>query len=433
MVALAAAAGVVAGALLAWGVGARRATALRGSEHDAQRDLAVAQAQLAAAGEALERERVERADAMRGLETTFKSLSQDVLDDTIARFRTSQEDVTKERDARLDKTLEPLAQALADHQRSLAEYNRTHTGALEEVKGRADRLLEAQAEVQRATTHLAQVLGRGDQRGRWGEFQLQNVLEKSNLREGVDFELQVTETTVEGRRQRPDCVVNLPNGHHVAIDAKFPFDAFEAALGAEDPEERRRLFAEHAAALRKHVKALRDRGYWEQLESPEFVVCFVPSDFAITAALDADPQLLAQSSSDRVLLAGPTNLFSLLWSVAMIVNQHRAMVNAQQILKESQTIVDRIRNVFGPVEKMGKSLRDAVARYNEMVGSFEARLGVTARRIADLGGATGADEPLSLTGLEVAPRETRGDLWGVDEPAALGDAADTIDAEGDEA
>ncbi|HEV2427627.1 MAG TPA: DNA recombination protein RmuC, partial [Acidimicrobiales bacterium] len=361
MVAVAAVAGIVVGALVAWGIGARRTAALRSSESDAQREAAVARAQLASASEALERERVERADAMRGLETTFKSLSQDVLDDTITRFRASQEDVTKERDARLDKTLEPLSQALADHQRSLAEYNRTHTGALEEVKGRADRLLEAQAEVQRATTHLADVLGRGDQRGRWGEFQLKNVLEKSGLREGVDFDLQVTETTAEGRRQRPDCVVNLPNGHHVAVDAKFPFDAFESALAADDPDQKKRLFAEHAAALRKHIRALRDRGYWEQLESPEFVVCFVPSDFAITAALDADPQLLAQSASDRVLLAGPTNLFSLLWSVAMIVNQHRAMVNAQEILKESQKIVDRIRKVFSPVDKMGKSLRDAVA------------------------------------------------------------------------
>lgn len=430
MMAVAAVAGLLVGALGAYALSVRRTTGLRERTAAAERDLAVGAAQLADAREALERERAERADAMRGLETSFKALSQDVLDDTVTRFRQSQEDVTRERDARLDKTLEPLAAALEQYQRSLADYNKDHTGALTDVKNQTDRLLEAQAQVQEATARLNQILGRGDQRGRWGEIQLANVLEKSGLREGVDYELQVTGSTDEGRRQRPDCVVNLPNGHRVAVDAKFPFDAFESALRAGDAGERDRLFAEHAAALRKHMRALRDRGYWEQLASPEFVVCFVPSDFAITSALDADPDLLAQSAADRVLLAGPTNLFSLLWSVALIVSQQRSMENAQAILSHSQEIVKRIRNVFSPVERMGKSLKDAVARYNEMVASVESRLGVEARRIAALSGAAAPDDALALGTLDVAPAPATAEKWGVGDAPALEDGAtDTLEGE----
>ncbi len=434
MVALAAGLGLVVGALAAYALSARRAAGLRSEAADAQRDLAVSSAQLSDARDVLERERLERSDAMRGLETAFKSLSQDVLDETIARFRASQEDVTKERDARLDKTLEPLAQALGEYQRVLADYNRDHTGALADVKSRTGELLEAQGRVQEATQRLNQILGRGDQRGHWGEIQLANVLEASSLRRGIDFDLQVTETTDEGRRQRPDCVVNLPNGHRVAIDAKFPFDAFEAAVRADDEGERARLFAEHADALRKHVKALKDRAYWEQVEpAPEFVVCFVPSDAAITAAFGADADLLRDAARDRVLIAGPTNLLSLLWSVAAMLQQHQALVNTEEILRQSQDIVNRIRLVAAPVQRMGRSLDDAVAQYNKMVASFESRLVVAARRIRQLGGARAAGDVPELGPVESAPATPRDDRWGVDDGEPLDDeAADILELEAEE-
>jgi DNA recombination protein RmuC len=101
----------------------------------------------------------------------------------------------------------------------------------------------------------------------------------------------------------------MPNGSRVAIDAKFPFDAFEAALASENADERKALELKHAKDLRAHVKTLRDKAYWESITpAPEFVACFVPSDVAVSVAFDADPTLLPDAANERVLIVGPTNL-----------------------------------------------------------------------------------------------------------------------------
>ena len=262
-----------------------------------------------------------------------------MLDETVAQFRASQEEVTKERDSQPRQ--DPRAAGpgcSASTSGTSPTSTRDHAGALSDVKSRTGELLEAQGRVQEETRRLNQLLGRGDQRGHWGEIQLANVLEASSLRRNIDYDLQVTETTDEGRRQRPDCVVNLPNGHRMAIDAKFPFDAFEAAVRAEDEGERApalRRARRRAAQAREDPQGPRLLGAVEP--APEFVVCFVPSDAAITAAFDADADLLRDAARDRVLIVGPTNLLSLLWSVAAMLQQHQARSTPKRSCARART------------------------------------------------------------------------------------------------
>ena len=188
--------------------------------------------------------------------------------------------------------MQPLADSLEEYKRKLADFDKQHVGVLGEVKSSAEELLREQRRAQDETRRLNQLLGRSDHRGRWGEIQLANVLEASGLREDIDYELQVTSTSESGSAQRPDCVVNVSHGVHVAVDAKFPFDAFEQALASTDADERHALEVKHAKDLRAHIKTLRSKSYWEVVSpAPEFVVCFVPSDEAVSVALDADPEL----------------------------------------------------------------------------------------------------------------------------------------------
>ncbi|MDE3064501.1 MAG: DNA recombination protein RmuC, partial [Acidobacteriota bacterium] len=377
--------GVVLGALLAWVVAARRAQALRDDVAVAERELAVRDVQLGEAAATLARERDEHARVLLGLETTFESLSNRVLGKTVDDFRKSQADVQQERDARLGETLRPLEMLLGEYKAKLEKFTEDHSGALSEVKNRAGELLESQQRLQSETQRLNQLLGRSDQRGRWGEVQLANVLEQSGLRPNVDYQLQVSTTTESGKGQRPDCVVNLTNGTQLAIDAKFPFDRFEEAMGTEDVGERRRLYGAHASDLRGHLKKLGEKAYWEQLSpTPEFVVCFVPSDAAISAAFESDPDLQNYAAKERVLIAGPTNLLSLLWTVAMVVRQEHVRVNAEHIKSLAAELFERIAKVAEPTAKVGKALNDAVRQYNAMVRSFESRLIVTANRVRSL-------------------------------------------------
>src|SRR5487761_2628106 len=403
--------GVVLGALAVWALTTRRAQSLRAVAAQAERELAVRDAQLALERETLERERAARAEReleWRTMETTFEALSNRVLAQTVEQFSASQERVLRERDSKLDLSLKPLT-------------------ALLDVHNRANELLEAQQRSHEETRRLNQLLGRSSARGAWGEIQLQNVMEASGLRRNIDYDLQVTSVSDAGQSRRPDCVVHMPSGTSMAIDAKFPFEAFEAATRTEDAAERERLYAVHADALRKHVKALRDKSYWELIQpAPEFVVCFVPSDVAITAAFDADRDLLRDAAGDRVLIVGPTNLLSLLWSVALVLQQHQSGLNAQAILDQAYQVVGRIRLVGEPVEKMGRSLEESVKQYIKMVASVQSRLIVSAQNIRRMGGAARAKAVPELRTVNESTTALDADRWGVDRDNPLPEGVSEI-------
>jgi DNA recombination protein RmuC len=406
-------AGLVVGAALTWAYSMKHAQSLRDDSTQAKADLAVRESQLTAANEMLARERDEHENSLKNMEMTFENMSNRVLAHTVDQFNQSQEQVLKERDSKLDLTLKPLETLLDEYKKNLADFNKEHAGALFDVKSRATELLQAQQKTQDETRRLNQLLGRGDQRGHWGEVQLGNVMEASGLRRNIDYDLQVSGVNDVGRSLRPDCVVKMPNDASIAIDAKFPFDAFEAALATDDAEQRCVKHAEHATALRSHIKALKEKSYWEVITpAPEFVVCFVPSDFAITAAFDADPQLHAYAAKERVLIVGPTNLLSLLWSVAMVLRQHDASLNAEEILKTAESMVDRIRYMVEPMAKMGKSLGDAVDSYNQMVKSAESRLIPAAQRMRGLGGAQRAKSLPELASVNEPVSQLNEAKWG---------------------
>lgn len=407
-------AGLLVGAALTWAYSMKHAQSLRDGATQAKADLAVRESQLTTANEMLARERGEHENSLKNMELTFENMSNRVLANTVDQFNQSQEQVLKERDSKLDLTLKPLETLLDEYKKNLVDFNKEHAGALFDVKSRATELLQAQQKTQDETRRLNQLLGRGDQRGHWGEVQLGNVMEASGLRRNIDYDLQVSGVNDVGRALRPDCVVKMPNDASIAIDAKFPFDAFEAALATDDAEQRRLKHAEHATALRSHIKTLKEKSYWEVITpAPEFVVCFVPSDFAITAAFDADPQLHAFAAKERVLIVGPTNLLSLLWSVAMVLRQHDATLNAEEILKTAESMVDRIRYMVEPMAKMGKSLEDAVDSYNKMVKSAESRLIPAAQRMRGLGGAQRAKSLPELESVNEPVSQLNEGKWGV--------------------
>jgi DNA recombination protein RmuC len=407
--------GLVLGGVLAWAYALRRAQG-QGEELSLVRsDLAVRDSELTTARDNLEKAALEHAAVLANMEGVFENLSNRVLQQTVLQFNQSQEQVMKERETTLDRTLKPLADLLDEYKRNLADFDKQHVGALGEVKNRADELLNEQRKSQDETRRLNLLLGRSDRRGRWGEIQLANVLEASGLQQHIDYDLQVSSTSESGRSLRPDCVVNMPNGSRVAIDAKFPFDAFEAAVATDDAEERRVLELKHAKDLRAHVKTLREKAYWESIApAPEFVACFVPSDVAVSVAFDADPDLLTYAARERVLIVGPTNLLSLLWSVVMVVRQQKLAMNAEEIYKVAETIFDRIRRVAEPVARMGKALDVQVKEYNAMITSFETRLIVSAKSLQNLGGAAHAKELPELGHVDRLAARLDEVKWGVD-------------------
>ena len=424
---ISAVAGLAFGVAVTWAYMVKRSQSFREDVLRAEADLQVRDAQMKEANERLERQRIDHETAMAKMGDTFKVLSAEALDETVRRFSQTQEVTQNLRESKLDSTLKPLEDLLDEYKKNLVDFNTLNADALHDVKSQASQLLEAQQKTQYETHRLNQLLGRSSQRGAWGEIQLANVMSASRLRQGIDYELQVTAMNDEGKSRRPDCVVNLPNGIRLAVDAKFPYDAFERSLDEEDADARRDLQTKHAQDLRGHVKALGEKSYWEVVSpAPEFVVCFIPSDFAMSVALDADPDLLAFSANERVVIVGPTNLLSLLWSVGFILRQQQIAMNAEQIGDIANKLFDRIRLVAEPVGKMGKSLDTVVREYNAMLSSIEGRLIPAAKSLRSFGGAHRAKDLPELAPVDRLTSPLNESKWEIDDENALPEGVSEI-------
>jgi DNA recombination protein RmuC len=289
-------------------------------------------------------------------------------------------------DAQTAAALGPLRDALGrlEHQVGTLERDRTHQfAALEQTIAQVHATTTA---LGRQTQSLAGSLNASTVRGAWGEVQLRRVLEHAGLLPRCDFDEQVTRVSRHDRGVRPDVVVRLPGDKHLVVDAKAPMSAFLRAQ-AEDlpPEERARLLRAHATALQGHVRALSGKDYWSAFDtSPEMVVCFVPSDAMLSAALAADPSLHEDALARRVVLVGPGSLMALLRTVAFTWQQDALTAHARELMQVGRELYDRLGTLGTHAARMGTALQRGVEAYNQLVGALEARVLVTARRMHDL-------------------------------------------------
>lgn len=268
-------------------------------------------------------------------------------------------------------------------------------------------LARVEAETQglgRATASLAGSLRSSTVRGAWGEVQLRRVLEASGMLARCDFDEQVSAVSVHERAVRPDVVVRLPGAKSLVVDAKAPMTHFLDAQ-AEDlsDDERAALLVRHADALGQHVRALAAKEYWSAFrEGPEMVVCFVPSDAMLAAALAARPGLHETALAQRVVLVGPGSLLALLRTVAFTWQQDALSTSARELLDLGRELYGRLGTLGGHTAKLGRSLQSSVEAYNAMVGALESRVLVTARRMHDLEVVT--DDLPALEPVRTGPR-----------------------------
>ncbi|SFS08533.1 DNA recombination protein RmuC [Microbacterium sp. cf046] len=242
-------------------------------------------------------------------------------------------------------------------------------------------------EALRATTEsLASALRSGSTRGVWGETQLRRVVEAAGLTRYIDFDTQ-TSITSDAGAGRPDMIIRLPGEKAIAVDAKVPFDAYlEAsaipltASGAEGAR-RKTLLDRHVKALRAHIDALARKTYWAGLvSSPEFVVCFVPSESLLAAALEEDPSLLEYAFGKRVALASPVNLWAVLKTVAYTWTQQDVSQEARALFDLGNELYERLATLAGHADDLRRAIERTVDSYNRFAGSLESRVLVTARR-----------------------------------------------------
>ena len=317
---------------------------------------------------------------------------------------------SRTQDGSVLRALAPVAEKLTAVQQQVSLLERDR---LEQYGQLAQQLQEARLsdeQLLRSTHALESALRSNSARGQWGEVQLRRVVEAAGMLRHVDFHEQLHSAATDSS-VRPDLVVQLPGAKQLVVDAKVPLAAYLEAqeLGAaagqrapqRGPNGQQVLLAAHAKALKAHVDALSNKKYWDiPGNSPELVVCFLSAESILAAALSADPALLDYALSKNVVLASPGTLLAVLKSVAFTWRQDVLTDSARELFELAHQLYERMGTLGENVTKLGTSLKTSVDRYNSMVGTLEARVLPTARKLNSLD-AAGLTTPVSI---EATPR-----------------------------
>lgn len=330
----------------------------------------------------LEEQRALLDEAEQKLKDAFAALSAEALKNGREQFI-----------AQAEQRLKPIQEALKTYEEHLVEIEKIRSDAYGGLKTHLDTLAQAHQSLQKEAHQLSTALRSPTVRGRWGEMTLRRVVEAAGMSPHVDFEEQVSVTTEEGRL-RPDLLIRLPGDRTVVVDSKVPLAAYMDATEAKEEEGRLAALGRHAQDVRKHVRALSQKAYWDQFaRSPDFVVLFLPGESFFSAALEQDRSLMEDAMRSKVFLATPTTLMALLNVVAHGWRQQEMAENAERIAEAGRDLFERLRVFAEHFGKVGEGLRRAVNAYDQAVGSYESRLQPGARRLAELGASSGKELP----------------------------------------
>ncbi|MCZ9308899.1 DNA recombination protein RmuC [Corynebacterium uberis] len=289
--------------------------------------------------------------------------------------------------------LRPIREVMGHLAGEVRALEEDRTATLAGLNAQMQAMVRTSTRLTDRTNELVNSLRSPQVRGRWGEIQLERVVELGGMVRHCDFDSQVT-AKLGDRTVRPDLVVRLAGGRQIVVDAKVPYGAYLDAIESQDPEEHQALLRRHAHQLRTHVTQLAARDYISAFSpTPEFVVLFVPADPFLDAALSTAPDLLEYAFSHNVIIATPSTLFALLRTVALGWRQEDYSDKARQIHFLGRQLYSRLNILGDHYNKLGLSLERAVDAYNATLGSMNARVMVTARKLADMEVSARTDEP----------------------------------------
>lgn len=353
----------------------------------AREDAAGLRAQVAAEKRAAEEKLQALMDVEKNLKASFEALAANALDANSKRLMglaraemgRQQAEANREltaKESAIELLLKPMQESLERLSSHSQHLEVQREGAYRAVLAEIEGIQRSHTDLRRETTQLVQALRSPKVRGNWGEMQLRRCIEHAGMVQHASFDV---ERFVRGEDVsiRPDLVVKLPNGRSIIVDAKTPLDAFLEASACEDEALRQVHFGSHAARVRKHLDALSGKAYWRQFpDSPDFVICFLPSEVLFSAALEHDPGLLEHSAGSNVLLATPTTLIALLKAVAYGWQQSQIARDAEQIRDAAILVHSKLAGMHTAFLELGSRLRKAGECYDDVLVKAEGRGGL---------------------------------------------------------
>ncbi|MEO1192890.1 MAG: DNA recombination protein RmuC [Pseudomonadota bacterium] len=342
-------------------------------------------------------------DAREAMTKEFKLLSAEIAG------RQGQE-LARQQEQRLTGLLTPLKERINAFQGALQlaqqETVKERAGLTQQIKS----LFDTNQAMREETRNLTRALkGQSQVQGAWGEMLLASILERSGLREGLEYETQVSQSDGRGGRLRPDVVVTLPNRDRIIIDAKVSLTAFETYVNAEEEAEKVEALAAHLRSLRGHIRGLGDKSYHQGEGGPDFVILFLPLDEALSVVARQGEALQDEALDRDVLLATPTSLMVALKTVQNLWQVERRSQSVEEIAKRGGLLYDKFVGFVEDLQAVGQRLDQAKVSYEDALAKLSQGSGNLvgqADKLRQLGAKTRKALPADLLEAEAPDRLT---------------------------
>jgi len=290
----------------------------------------------------------------------FEILANKILEEKSSKF-------TEQNKENLKNILNPLQDKIQTFEKKVEETHKEsidyHAALRQQIVGLKDLNLQMSKE----TVNLTKAL-KGDSKtqGNWGELVLERVLEKSGLEKEREYFVQQSFTTDDGKRVLPDVVIHLPENKKMIIDSKVTLTAYERYINAENDKEKESELKEHVGSLKRHIEQLSEKNYQDlyQIESPDFVLLFIPIEPAFAIALNADNQLYNKAFEKNIVIVTPTTLLATLRTIDSMWNNEKQQKNAIEIAIQAGRLYDQFVNLTNDLIKVGNQLKTVQGSYD---------------------------------------------------------------------
>jgi len=349
--------------------------------------VAKAEEQLIAQRQRLAEQEASIRDIQQKFQLEFQNIANKLLDEKSQKF------VETNRSS-LDILLNPLKENIKAFEEKVDKVYNMEAAERNTLKGVISQLMELNKTISNEAQNLTKALkGDNKKQGNWGEVILERVLERSGLVKDREYRLQASLTDAEGNRLQPDAIIDLPDEKHLIIDSKVSLIAYERLVNAETEEERKLYSKAHVESIRGHVLNLSSKNYHglQQVNSPDFVLLFVPIESSFSLAVQIDAELFSDAWDKRVVIVSPSTLLATLRTIASIWKQERQNRNVLEIARLSGAMYDKFVGFIGDMEGIGKNIKLSQNAYDSAISKLtegNGNLTKTAEKIKGLGAKT---------------------------------------------
>ena len=290
----------------------------------------------------------------------FENLANKILEEKTNKF-------TEQNKENMKNILSPLQDKILHFEKKVEDTHKEsidyHAALRQQILG----LSEMNAQMSKETLNLTKALkGDSKMQGNWGELVLERVLEKSGLEKGREYEVQQSFTTAEGNRVFPDVVINLPDGKKMIVDSKVTLTAYERYINEDNDDLKAQHLKDHVLAIKRHVDQLGDKNYHDlyQIESPDFVLLFIPMEPAFALALNEDTTLYNKAFEKNIVIVTPSTLLATLRTIDSMWANQKQQENALEIARQAGALYDKFEGFVTDLIKIGKKIDESKIEYS---------------------------------------------------------------------